>query len=147
MISHFPDSVKNVRTFPDHLPFSGQCHNLPDFSRSFPIFRTVSKLSGLFKIISHFTEGFKTIRIALHCICICIAFYCLALCCISLYCQLYCIVLYYISRTFNTHSLAMSWEANTRFLGLSRETVSRASSGIFLREKSCYPESFGFLRL
>ena len=50
-------------------------------------------------------------------------------------------------RTFITRSLAMSWEAKARFLGLSWETVSRTSSGKFLRVESCYPESFGFLRL
>ena len=36
---------------------------MPDFSRSFPIFRTVSKLSGLFQIISHFPYIFTTFRI------------------------------------------------------------------------------------
>ena len=41
----------------------------------------------------------------------------------------------------------MSWEAKARFLGLSWETVSRNSSGKFLRAESSYPESFGFLRL
>ena len=41
----------------------------------------------------------------------------------------------------------MSWEAKARFLGLLWETVSRTSSGKFLRVASCYPESFGFLRL
>ena len=41
----------------------------------------------------------------------------------------------------------MSWEAKARFLGLSWETVSRTSSGKFLRVESCYPESFGFLCL
>ena len=50
-------------------------------------------------------------------------------------------------RTFITRSLAMSWEAKARFLGLSWETVSRTSSGKFLRVESCYPESFGFLCL
>ena len=44
-------------------------------------------------------------------------------------------LLHYSSRTLNTHSLAMSWEANMRFLGLSRET--RASSGNLLGVKSC----------
>ena len=38
----------------------------------------------------------------------------------------------------------MSWETNTRFLGLSWEMVLHASSGKFLRIESCYPESFGF---
>ena len=41
----------------------------------------------------------------------------------------------------------MSREAKARFLGLSWETVSRTSSGKFLRVESCYLESFGFLRL
>ena len=50
-------------------------------------------------------------------------------------------------RTFITHSLAMSREAKTRFLGVSWETVLRTSSGKFLRVGSCYPESFAFLRL
>ena len=50
-------------------------------------------------------------------------------------------------RTFITRSLAMSWEAKARFLGLSWETVSRTSSRKFLRVESCYPESFGFLCL
>ena len=44
-------------------------------------------------------------------------------------------------------TIRKSWEANKCFLGLSRETVSRASSGKFLRVKSCYPEIFGFLCL
>ena len=86
----------------------------------------VSELSGFFQMTANFPDDFKTVRI--------FPFF-------------YCIVLYYSSRTLNTHSLAMSWEANTRFLGLSRETVSRASSGKFLRVKSCYPEIFGFLCL
>ena len=41
----------------------------------------------------------------------------------------------------------MSWEAKACFLGLMWETVSRTSSGKFLRVESCYPESFGFLCL
>ena len=41
----------------------------------------------------------------------------------------------------------MSWEAKAHFLGLLWETVSRTSPGKFLRIESCYPESFGFLRL
>ena len=50
-------------------------------------------------------------------------------------------------RTFITRSLAMSWEAKARFLGLSWETVLRTSSGKFMRVERCYLESFGFLRL
>ena len=46
------------------------------------------------------------------------------------------------ARTINLHSLAKA-----RFLGLFWETVSRTSSGKFLRVQSCYPESFGFLCL
>ena len=41
----------------------------------------------------------------------------------------------------------MSWKVKVWLLGLSWETVSRTSSGKFLRVESCYPESFGFLRL
>ena len=51
------------------------------------------------------------------------------------------------ARTFIVHSLSMSWKAKARFLGLSRETVSRTSSGKFLHVESCYPESFGVLCL
>ena len=57
------------------------------------------------------------------------------------------IYLYISPRKLITHSLAMSWEAKARFLGLSWEMVSRTSSGEFLRVESCYPESFVFLRL
>ena len=90
----------------------------------------ITKLSRSFQIISHFPDSFETVRIfpdhfpfsRRFQIC---AFW----------------------RTLNMHSLAMSWEANTRFLCLLLETVSRALFGKFLCVKSCYPESFGFLRL
>ena len=94
--------------FPEHFPFSGWFQNCPNFSRSFLIFRTVSKLSGFYHHIYYIIAS---------------------------------------SRTLNTHSLAMSWEASTHFLGLSPEAVSRASSRKFLRVKSCYLDSFGFLCL
>ena len=48
------------------------------------------------------------------------------------------------SKTLITHYLA--WEANTRFLGLSCETVSGGFRKVFTRKK-CYLDSFGFLPL
>ena len=66
MISNFPDYFKSVWIFPDDCQFSGWFQNFsdfpydcqfselqlfqtsPDFSRRFPIFRMVSKLSGFF---------------------------------------------------------------------------------------------------
>ena len=113
----------------------GQFRNCPDFFISFPIFR-IWRPSGLPCIVLSY--------IVLSCISLsCILLSCILLSCIALYC----IVLYYSSRTLNTHFLALSWEANMRFLGLARETVPRASSGNFLRDKSCYLESFGFFVL
>ena len=52
IISHYPDGFKTIQMFPDHFPFSRKRHNCPDFSTSFPIFRTVSQLSRFFQIIS-----------------------------------------------------------------------------------------------
>ena len=62
-ISHFLDGFKTIRIFSDHLPFSGQFHNCLDFSRSFPIFQTVSKPSAFFRIISYFPDSVTTVWI------------------------------------------------------------------------------------
>ena len=45
IIANFPDGFKTVLIFPDDCQFSGRFQKCPDFSGSFPIFRTVSKMS------------------------------------------------------------------------------------------------------
>ena len=93
MIANFPDYFKTVRIFPDDCQFSGwfqnhpdfqddcqfsvltkkpfklsqyfQIQNDPDFSRWFPIFRIISKLSRFFQMIANFPDDFKTVRILL----------------------------------------------------------------------------------
>ena len=49
MIVNFLDGFTTVQIFPDDCQFSGRFQNYPNFSRSLPIFWTVSKLPGFLK--------------------------------------------------------------------------------------------------
>ena len=55
--------VKDPRIYPYDCQFSRWFQNCPDFSRWLPIFRMVSKLSGIFQMIANFPDGFKTVQI------------------------------------------------------------------------------------
>ena len=115
-------------------------------------FRTVSQPSGFFQIISPFLNGVKTVRIFLDHFPFSGRFHncpdfsrsfpifqtVLKLCILPSH------ILYYNSRKLNMHSLAMLWEANTRFLCLLREMISRALSGKFLRVKIAIQKVLGF---
>ena len=155
MTANFPDYFKTVRIFPDDCQFSGQINVNPQCTNfrgegvpKIPLIKIAQNtdISGPKTPFSHFSAIFGPfyglLRPILNLFYIQTPF--LAL--LGEICRLS------INgvggpRTFITHSLAMSWEAKARFLGLSWETVSRTSSGKFLRVESCYPESFGFLRL
>ena len=156
IFSHFPDGFKTVRNCPDLFPFSGSFQNCLELSRSFSLFRTVSKLPGFFQIFFHFPDGFKTLRIfpnhfpftgQFHnCLDFSRSFPIIWMVLKLSGCDyhIYCILA-------KEHWIRIIWqccERQTRtFLGLSRKTDACASSGKFLRVESCYPESFGFLRL
>ena len=63
MITNFPDYLKTVRIFADDCQFSGLFQNCPDFFRWLPIFRMISKLSGVFQMTANFPDDFKTVWI------------------------------------------------------------------------------------
>ena len=90
IIFHRPDNFKTVQIFQDHFPFSEQLYNCPDFSRPFPIFRTVSKPSGLPCIVlSCIVLSYILLS------CILLSFILLSWILMS-WIVLYCIVFYYI---------------------------------------------------
>ena len=79
IVANFPDGFKTIRIYPDDCQFSGRFQDCTDFSRSFsifrnvskpsffsgsfPIFLTVSKLCGVFQMITKFRYDFKTVGI------------------------------------------------------------------------------------
>ena len=159
IISHFPDSSKTTQIYPDLFSFSCQFHNCPDFSGLNLILWPVSKPSGLFA--DHFPNNSIQRAQVVRCKSFTIFFYfwCslqptranqLLLKYIKIYWNIFghnCISLSWIllsSILLFCIILAMLWEANTRFLGLSRETVSHASSRNFWLKKVAIRKVMGF---
>ena len=162
MIANFPDDFKTVRIFPDDCQFSGWFRNCMDRSRWLPIFRIFSKLSGFFQMTADGNPQCRSLCLANQ-----FLFKGEALPKIPLW-KLRKKQLFFLGPitpfcwvkladfplrggggawAFITHSLAMSWEAKARFLGLSWDKVSRTSSRKFLHVESCSLEGFGVLRL
>ena len=126
MTANFLNYFKTVRIFPDNCQFPDDFKtvqnlqmtaNFPDYFKTVRIFRYDYQISSWFQNCPDFSRWLPIFRI--------------------------------ISKLSGFLQMIAHFpdDFKTRFLVLSWETVSRTSSGKFLRVKSCYPESFGFLRL